>query len=52
MLVLSPMWVRVCEENNVSAWQNIIAKNTSVVNYWEFSLNSDDSGVELGLLVL
>jgi len=41
------MCVPVCAENNVSVSQNI-----TVVNYWEISLNSDDSGAELELLVL
>lgn len=38
--------------NNGSVWQNIFAKKTLLVNYWGFSLNSDGSGAEFGLLVL
>lgn len=52
MLALSPRWMPVCAQNNGSVWQNFFAKKTSLVNYWEFSLNSDGSGAEFGLLVL
>lgn len=42
----------MCAENNVSICEDIISKKTSVVNHWEFSLNSDDSGAESEILVL
>lgn len=52
MLALSPRWVSMCAQNNGSVWQNIFAKKTSLVNYWGFSLNSEGSEAEFGLLVL
>lgn len=39
--------VHVCADDDVAAWQSNTAKKAPVVNYWEFSFNSVNTGGEL-----